>query len=332
MYHAGRCCTLSSVNWTAEPLAAALRRVRPHIHRTPVLTSARLDLAGHCTMYLKCENFQKTGSFKARGATNSLLCLLEERAVPGVCTHSSGNFAAALAWAAQSAGLPATIVMPSNAPAVKKEAVRAYGGRIVECEPTLADRQRTLAEVVQSTGFEPLHPYDHPWVIAGQATCAMEVLEDLPDLDWLVAPVGGGGLVSGTALAAHFYAPKTRVVAAEPAGADDAFRSLALGQVVPQNDPRTIADGLLTSLGTYTFPVLRDFADRVVLVTDEEIVEAMRLLFTRLKIVVEPSGAVTLAAVLKHRELFEGSRTGVLLSGGNVDPERLPFRASEGRL
>lgn len=313
------------VNWTREPLLQAQRRVTPRIHRTPVLTSKRLDLASGATLYFKCENFQCTGSFKARGATNALACLLEESQVPGVCTHSSGNFAAALAWTATQHNLPASIVMPRTAPRVKMEAVRAYGGRIVECDPTLADRQRSLDQLVQSSGFAPLHPYDHPWVIAGQATCAMELLEEETGLDWLVAPVGGGGLVSGTALAAHFFSPSTRVIAAEPAGAGDAWESLRQGRVVPQTQPRTMADGLLTSLGLHTFPVLRDFVDRVVLVSEEEIVEAMRLVFTRMKIVIEPSSAVTLAAVLKSPEVFSGTRTGVILSGGNVDPEHLPF-------
>jgi len=318
------------VDWTREPLILAQRRVRPRIHRTPVLTSTRLNEACGNSLYFKCENFQKTGSFKARGATNALACLLEEKEVPGVCTHSSGNFAAALAWAAGQSGLPATIVMPKNAPRVKMDAVRAYGARIVECEPTLADRERSLTDLVRSTGYAPLHPYDHPWVIAGQATCAMELLEEQPELDWLVAPVGGGGLVAGTALAAHFFSPTTRVIAAEPAGADDAFHSLRLGQVVPQAQPHTIADGLLTSLGQHTFPVLREFVDQVVLVTDEEIVDAMRLLFTRMKIVIEPSGAVALAAVIKSADIFAGTRTGVILSGGNVDPERLPFGTAAG--
>lgn len=325
LYTGRRAASFPDVDWTSETLLSALHRVRPWVHQTPVLTSTRLNEATGARLYFKCENFQRTGSFKVRGATNAMLCLLEEGPVPGVCTHSSGNFAAALALAARLAGIPASIVMPRNAPAVKKEAVRAYGGTIVECEPTLAARQKTLEELVETTGFAPLHPYDHPWVIAGQATCAMELFEEVRDLDWVVAPVGGGGLVSGTALAARFFSGVTRVVAAEPAGADDAFRSLEQGRIVPQANPRTIADGLLTSLGSHTFPVIQEFVERVVLVTEEEIVEAMRQLFTRMKIVVEPSSAVAFAAVVKSPEVFGGTRTGVVLSGGNVDPERLPF-------
>jgi threonine dehydratase len=313
------------VNWTREILLAALERVGARVHRTPVLSAMTINESCGARLYFKCENFQKTGSFKARGATHALLRLIEDGPVPGVCTHSSGNFAAALAYAARQMGLPAAIVMPRNAPVVKKQAVRAYGGSICECEPTLAARQVALEQLVRDTGYAPLHPYDHPWVIAGQATAAMELLQEVPDLDWLVAPVGGGGLVSGTALAARFFGSGARVAAAEPAGADDAYRSKQAGHVIPQTDPHTMADGLLTSLGQHTFPVIRDYVDRILLVQEEEIVEAMRQLFTRMKIVVEPSAAVAFAAVMKSRDLFEGTRTGVILSGGNVDPDRLPF-------
>jgi threonine dehydratase len=319
------------VEWTREILAATYVRVRPKVHRTPVLTSTALNQVCGARLYFKCENFQKTGSFKMRGASNALACLLDSGPVAGVCTHSSGNFAAALASAARQAGVPATIVMPRTAPRVKKEAVRGYGAEIVECDPTLAARQSALDELVRTSGFAPLHPYDHPWVIAGQATAAMELIQEQPGLDWIVAPVGGGGLVSGTALAAHFFSPGTRVAAAEPAGADDAYRSLKAGKIVPQTDPRTMADGLLTSLGQHTFPVLRDFVDRVLLVTEEEIVASMRQLFMRMKIVVEPSAAVAFAAVLAPGSPFAGTRTGLLLSGGNVDLDRLPFGRPEAR-
>lgn len=319
------------VDWTPEHLHSAFRRVQPWLHRTPVLTSSRLDLESNARLFFKCENFQKTGSFKARGATHAMLCLLEQGPVTGVCTHSSGNFAAALALAARQADVPAAIVMPRNAPIVKKEAVRSYGARIVECEPTLTARQAALEQLVRDTGYESLHPYDHPWVMAGQATCAMEMFEEVPDLDWVVAPVGGGGLISGTALAAHFFSPGTRAVAAEPAGADDAFRSLATGRIQPQTNPQTLADGLLTSLGSHTFPVIQQYVERVLLVTEEQIVQAMRQLFTRMKIVVEPSSAVAYAAVVNSPEVFAGSRTGVVLSGGNVDPDRLPFGTGSAR-
>lgn len=317
------------MEWTADQLRRAEERVRPWIHQTPVFTSAGLDEAFGARLYFKCENFQKTGSFKARGATNALLQQIERGPVRGVCTHSSGNFAGALAAAARQAGVPAKIVMPRNAPLVKREAVQAYGAEIIDCEPTLAARQKATEALVAATGFVVLHPYDHPWVIAGQATCAMELLREQPDLEWLVAPVGGGGLVSGTALAAHFFGQGARVAAAEPAGADDAYRSLAEGRIVPQTQPRTIADGLLTSLGEHTFPVMREHVECVLRVTDPEIVEAMRLLFTRMKLVVEPSAAVALAAVAATPALFAGTRTGIVLSGGNVDPERLPFGSGE---
>jgi threonine dehydratase len=306
-------------------LLSAMEKVRPLVRRTPVLTSRSVDRLAGARLFFKCENFQTTGSFKLRGASHALACLLEQGPVAGVATHSSGNFAAAVACAAGRAGLPAAIVMPQSASEVKKLAVRGYGARIVECAPTLAAREAALALLVEQSGYATLHPYDHPWTIAGQATCAMDFLEEVPDADFLVAPVGGGGLVAGTALAARFFGKRTRVAAGEPAAADDAYRSLQSGHLVPQTDPHTMADGLLTSLGRHTFPLLRDFVERILLVSEQEIVEAMRVLFTRMKIVVEPSSAVAVAAVLAAPQLFGGTCTGIILSGGNVDPDRLPF-------
>lgn len=306
---------------------AAAERIAGRAHRTPVATCGTIDrLAGRALVF-KCEQLQKVGAFKFRGACNAVSRLPEGIAARGVVTHSSGNHAQALALAARMRGIAAHIVMPSNAPAVKKAAVIGYGARVVECEPTLEARERTAAAVLAETGATFVHPYDHPDVIAGQGTAALELMEQAPELDAIVAPVGGGGLVSGICVAAHGLAPRIRVFAAEPAGADDAARSLAAGRIVPQTSPRTIADGLLTSLGELTFPILRDHVEQVILVTDEEIVSAMRLLWERAKMVVEPSGAVPLAAVLSDafRALPGMPRVGVVLSGGNVDLARLPW-------
>lgn len=306
---------------------AAADRIRGHVHRTPVITCSSLDRMSGARLHFKCENLQKVGAFKFRGATNAVLCLTDEQAARGVATHSSGNHAAALALAAARRGVPAHIVMPRTAPAVKKAAVAAYGAHIVWCEPTVAAREEALAAVVAETGATFVHPYDHPDVIAGQGTAALELLEDVPDLDLLVAPIGGGGLLSGTTLAA---AGRARVLGAEPAGADDACRSLRDGHLYPSVAPRTIADGLLTSLSERTFAILRGAAgvpcvERVVTVSEEAIVAAMRHLFERAKLVVEPSAAVPLAALLSEALDVAGARVGVILSGGNVDLDRLPW-------
>ncbi len=258
-----------------------------------------------------------------RGAANAILCLPEDAKQNGVATHSSGNFAQALALAARQAGVKAYIVMPSNSPAVKKAAVAGYGGEIIECEPNLQAREDTLAKVVARTGATFIHPYNDHDVIHGQGTSAMELLEDVPDLDVLIVPVGGGGLVAGTALAAHFFSPKTKVIAAEPLGADDAWQSVQAGKIIPQTNPQTIADGLRTSLGDKTFPIIRDLVERIIRVEEQEIVEAMRLLFERMKLVVEPSGAAPLAALLREKEAFAGKKVGLILSGGNVDLKSL---------
>lgn len=306
----------------------ARERILPHVHQTPVLTCGHLDALAGARLYFKCENLQKVGAFKARGACNAVYSLTDEAAVAGVLTHSSGNHGQALCYAAARRGIPATVVMPENAPAPKKAAVRGYGGTIVECAPTTAAREETAARIGAETGAEFVHPYNDNRVIAGQGTCALELLEQVDGLDAVIAPVGGGGLVSGTCIAVKALAPDTLVHAAEPSGADDAWRSRRAGRMLPQEDPRTIADGLRTGLGELTWPfVSRDIAG-VLLSEERDIVAAMRLIWERMKLVVEPSAAVPLAAVLAHPEPFRGRRVGIILSGGNVDLEALPFSLS----
>jgi threonine dehydratase len=303
-------------------IRAAHDRILSHIHRTPVMTSASIDALAGCSIFFKCENFQKVGAFKARGAMNAILKLSPEERRKGVATHSSGNHAQALARAAKILGVPSYIVMPRTAPEIKKRGVRAYGGEIFECEPTLAARESTLADVIQRTGAVEIHPFNNEDVMEGQATCAKELFEEVPKLDFILAPVGGGGLLSGTALAAKYFSPNTIVIAGEPTGSDDAYRSLRSGKIEAAQS-NTIADGLLTTLGTKTFPVIRELVKDIITVTDEEIVEAMRLIWERMKIIVEPSCAVPFAAVLKEKSRFAGKRVGIILSGGNVDLERI---------
>jgi threonine dehydratase len=308
---------------------AAQDRLRGRVHRTPVLTSRGIDALAGAQLFFKCENFQKVGAFKFRGATHAVLRLEAERASRGVATHSSGNHAAALALAARERGIVARVVMPTNAPGVKRVAVESYGAEIVPCEPTLAAREQTLAAVVERTGAHFVHPYNDPDVIAGQGTAALELVVQAEGLEALVVPVGGGGLASGTALALAAARPGTPLYLAEPARADDAFRSLAAGRILPPENPDTIADGLRTALGSLTFAVLRQHAREVVLVEEEEIAAAMRLVWERMKIVVEASAAVPLAAVLRRRDLFARRRVGVVFSGGNVDLARLPWREDD---
>lgn len=307
----------------------AARRIAPHAHRTPVLTCSALDGMTGARLFFKCENFQKVGAFKFRGACNTVLSLGEEEARRGVATHSSGNHAAALSLAARLRGIPAHIVMPSSAPKIKRAAVRGYGGSITPCEPTLAAREATAEKVLRETGATFVHPYNDHRIIAGQGTAALELLEDEPDLDLILAPVGGGGLLSGTLLAAAGLSPRTRVVAAEPEGADDAFRSLKEGRIIPSVNPRTIADGLLTSLGDLTFPIIREHVEAIVTVGDDDIIHAMRQVWERMKIVIEPSSAVPVAALFAGKVRAEGLRVGVILSGGNVQLEALPFTIAE---
>jgi threonine dehydratase len=310
---------------TFADVEAADERIRPYAHRTPVLTSSSLDAMVGARLFFKCENFQKVGAFKFRGACNAVFSLAPDEAKRGVATHSSGNHAQALALAARLRGVPAFVVMPSTSRAVKRAAVAGYGARITPCEPTLAAREETLARVVAKTGAAVVHPYNDPRVIAGQGTSALELLQDVPDLDIVMTPVGGGGLLSGTTITVSALSPTTRVVGAEPAGADDAFRSFREGRIVPSVNPRTICDGLLTSLGTLTFAIIRENVADIVTVSEEAIVEAMRHVWERMKIVVEPSAAVPLGALLAGALSVSGLRVGIILSGGNVDLENLPW-------
>ncbi|MCC5939617.1 MAG: pyridoxal-phosphate dependent enzyme [Lunatimonas sp.] len=310
---------------TLPDIRMAHARIQPMIHRTPILTNSAIDHLAGCEIYFKCENFQKVGAFKARGAANAVLKLSSEQRSRGVATHSSGNHAAALARAASAAGIKSYIVMPSTAPEIKKKAVESYGGQIIFCEPTLEARQRTLDEVVADTGAAFIPPYDHLDVIEGQATCALEIWEEELSLDALVAPVGGGGLLGGTALTTHYLAPKCKVYGAEPEGADDAYRSFQADQLIPMKNPKTIADGLLTSLGNLNWEIIRRYVTDVLTASDEEIIAAMRLVYERMKIVIEPSCAVPLAVVIKYPAYFNGKKVGVILSGGNVDLGKLPF-------
>ena len=312
---------------TLAAIRAAAGRIAPYAHRTPVLTCASLDRAVEAQVFLKCENFQKVGAFKFRGACNAVFSLTAAEAAHGVATHSSGNHAQALALAARLRGIPAHIVMPANAPVVKQAGVAGYGGRITLCEPVLEARETALAAVVASTGAAVVHPYDDERVIAGQGTAALELLQEVPDLDVILAPVGGGGLLSGTAIAATGLSRGIRVIAGEPAGAGDAFRSLAEGRIVPSIMPETLADGLLTSLGELTFPIIRDRVERIVLVSEPGIVAAMRFIWERAKLVIEPSSAVPLAVLWERQVDLAGLRVGVILTGGNVDLDRLPWQA-----
>jgi threonine dehydratase len=309
---------------TLDDVQAARARIRPHAHRTPVMTCATLDAMMGAQLFFKCENFQKVGAFKFRGACNAVFSLSEEEASRGVVTHSSGNHAQALALAARLRGIPAYIVMPENAPAVKQAAVRGYGGEVTLCAATLEAREATAVAILERTGATMVHPYNDARIIAGQGTAALELMEDAPKLDAVLAPVGGGGLLSGTAIAVKGISPGTRVIGAEPSGADDAHRSFQSGHLVPSVHPQSVADGLLTSLGTLTFSVIRELVDVIETVDDDAIWRALRLVFERMKIVIEPSAAVPLAALLERRFDARGLRVGIILSGGNMDLARLP--------
>lgn len=300
-------------------------RIRPYIHHTPVLSSKSINEIVGAELFFKCENLQKVGAFKFRGACNSVFSLTPEEAKNGVCTHSSGNHAAALALAARMRGIPAYIVMPENAPEVKKIAVAGYGAQITYCTPTLEARESTLKKVAEQTGATEIHPYNYFNVICGQGTAAKELIEETGRLDILMAPVGGGGLLSGTAISAKYLLPKIQVIAAEPAGADDAYRSFYSQTLIPSVTPKTIADGLLTSLGNLTFPIILNNVDQIVTVSEEKIVEAMRLIWERMKIIIEPSSAVPLAAILENKVDVKSKKVGIILSGGNVDLGKLPF-------
>lgn len=302
-----------------KEIIEASDRISKFIHVTPVLSSESIDHLSGCSIYFKCENFQKIGAFKARGAINAALSLAPSQRKYGLATHSSGNHAQAIAYAASILGTKAYIVMPENAPYIKIDAVRGYGAEIIFCKPTLKARESGLEKVVHQTNAYFIHPYNDYSVIAGQATAALETFQSISDLDALFTPVGGGGLLSGSLLSRNYFSSKTRVFAGEPEGADDAFRSLQKGEIVPSINPKTIADGLLTSLGDKTFQIIRENIEEIIVVNDGQIIEAMRLLWERMKIIVEPSGAVPLAALLKEKDRFQGKKIGIILSGGNVD-------------
>lgn len=303
----------------------AADRIEPYIHNTPVLSSENLNSLVGSNVFFKCENLQKAGAFKSRGAVNAVFTLMTEDLVKGVCTHSSGNHAAALSRAASLRNSNAYIVMPSNSSRVKIDAVRHYGGRITFCEPTLESRETTLKEVQQETGAIEIHPYNDYRTIAGQATAAMELIQEVNNLDFIIAPVGGGGLLSGTALSTHYFSPNTNVLAAEPKGADDAWKSFNSKTFIPSSNPQTIADGLLTSLGSLTFPIILKYVDEILTVKEDSIIQAMKLIWERMKIIVEPSSAVPFAAILENQDMFRNKKTGIIISGGNIDLEKIPW-------
>lgn len=308
-----------------EAIRVAHRRISARVHRTPVITSESLDEIAGARLFFKCENLQKTGSFKIRGATNAVFSLTEEEAKRGVVAPSSGNHAAALALAARWRGISAWIVMPSNCSATKIRSVEAYGGKITLCEPNIASREATTAAIIQQTGAHLVHPYNDVRVIAGQGTAALELLEQAPDLDFILTPASGGGLLSGTAIVAKCLRPGINVVGSEPRNADDAYRSMASGKIEPGSPNETMADGLRATLSPLTFSILRERVDRISLVAEEEIVSTMLLLWERMKLVVEPSAAVAAAPALLRRIGAEGKRVGIILSGGNLDLRKLPF-------
>lgn len=310
---------------TLNEIREAAERIKPYAHRTPVLTNESLNQRVGAQVYLKCENFQKVGAFKLRGACNAVFSLSDKEAARGVSTHSSGNHAQALALAAKLRGIPAYIVMPSNAPQVKKDAVAGYGGQITFCVPTLEARESTLARIAGETGSTIIHPYDNERVIAGQGTAALELLEKVPDLDVIIAPVGGGGLLSGTSIAATELKKGIRVIAGEPEMADDAYRSMKEGKIIPSANPETIADGLLTSLGKLTFPIIQQRVEQIVTVSEAGITESMKFIWERAKIVIEPSAAVAVAVLWERKIDLSGLKVGIILSGGNVDLRKLPF-------
>jgi threonine dehydratase len=314
---------------TLHDILQAAQRIQPYIHRTPVLANESLNTKVGAQVFLKCENMQKVGAFKFRGACNAVFSLNDEEAARGVCTHSSGNHAQALALAARMRGIPAYIVMPENAPSVKKNAVAGYGGQITFCAPTLEAREATLTRIYEKTGAKVVHPYNDERVIAGQGTAALELLEEIPELDMIITPVGGGGLLSGTAIAATEIKKGIRVIAGEPEMADDAYRSLQSGEIIPSVKPKTIADGLLTSLGTLTFPIIQERVEQVVTVSEEGIIDAMKFVWERAKLIIEPSAAVAVAVLWEKKIDLRGLRVGVILSGGNVDLEKLPWGQTE---
>ncbi len=310
---------------TLADMLVAHERIKPHIHRTPVLTSSYLNELTGAELFFKCENLQKAGAFKARGASNAVFGLTEGQAARGVATHSSGNHGTCLAYAAGRRGIPCTVVMPRTAPQAKKDAVRGYGGRVVECEPSTSSREAVFAEVVAETGAEFVHPYNDARVIAGQGTCSKELIEQVGDLQAVVAPIGGGGMVSGTCLTLSSLAPGIKIYAAEPEQADDAARSFRAGHIIADDAPETVADGLKVPLKDLTWHFVKSGVTDILTASEAEIVEAMKLIWKRMKIVMEPSSAVPLATILKNPQIFAGQRVGVIVTGGNVDLDKLPW-------
>jgi len=313
------------MNINKTDIIKAAERISPFIHNTPLLSSKQINNICESNIIFKCENFQKAGAFKSRGANNAILSLSPTESANGVITHSSGNHAGALALAAKNQGIKAYIIMPSNAPQVKINAVKSYGGIITFCEPTLEARESTLKEIQEKTGATEVHPYNNEKVITGQATAAFEMITEHNDFDIIMTPVGGGGLLSGTALSCNLFSEKTKVIAAEPFGADDAYKSFYSKTFTPSVTPNTIADGLLTSLGSITFPIILQHVDKIIRVKEDTIIKAMHLIWERMKIIVEPSSAVALAAIMEEPETFENKKTGIIISGGNVDLNKLPW-------
>ncbi len=310
-----------------DDVRTAAERIRGVGHRTPVLTSNTLDQMAGRKLFFKCENFQKVGAFKFRGGWNAVSMLSDKEAERGVCTHSSGNHAQAVAYSAQKRGIPAYIVMPNNSPDVKLNAVKGYGANVTLCEPTLEARRTTLEGIAEDTGAAVIHPFNNANVIAGQGTAALELIEDVGELDAMIAPIGGGGLMSGTCITTRSLLPDAKLFGAEPKGADDAYRSLKEGKLLPQEDPRTICDGLLTSMGENTWNILKDHLDAIYTVSDEDVVQSMRLIWERMKIIIEPSCATPVAVVMssEFKQLENIEKVGIILTGGNVDLEKLPF-------
>ena len=320
-----------SISIDFDTIRAAHERIRAYIHRTPVMTSSRLDEASGASLFFKCENFQKIGAFKARGATNAVLALDGTTARRGVATHSSGNHGTAVARAAKLRGIPAHLVMPSNSAKVKIRAVESYGAHVVFCEPTEKAREEKCAEVIEKTGATLLHSFQNENVMAGQGTAAMELLEDVPDLDRVMCPVGGGGLLSGTAVAAKSMQPKIKVIAAEPENVDDAAQSFRAGKRIVTKKKFTIADGLRTNVGEPNFAIIQRYADDIVTVSEEAIISAMRTIWETMKIIIEPSAAVPYAAIQEGKINISGKRVGIILTGGNFDLDALPWSCSRDR-
>ena len=311
---------------TFNDVLAAHDRIKPYIHLTPVLTSRMMNELTGAELFFKCENLQKAGAFKARGASNAVFSLTDAQAAKGVATHSSGNHGTCLSYAAGRRGVPCTVVMPRTAPQAKKDAVKGYGGRVVECEPSTTSREAVFAEVVKETGAEFVHPYNDHRVIAGQATCSKELIEQVSGQDAVVAPIGGGGMVSGTCLTLSNLAPQIKIYAAEPEQADDAYRSFKAGHIIADDAPNTIADGLKVPLKELTWHFVRNHVTDILTASEDEIIEAMKLTWKRMKIVMEPSCAVPLATIIKNKHIFAGKRVGVIITGGNVDLDKLPWQ------